>query len=337
MAPELAEQFMKTLGHARSAPDLMKAYALRVTASLFGNNALRPADRMPEREDGSDATEWELEEAPSVVTLDSSYRRILPGSFLAFERASRMTPGSEGPQTPPEEAPIIARADAIAERSRAGYGITSARSTEVTLDQAWLRPEDDFDVLRRTTVHAESELLELAEVPIEEPTENGWKLKPVGGSEIELDSLQEGLEAGRWLIVSGEREDLPGVVESELVMLAGVEHRIDLTLPGDRMVSTLLLAGQGLAHSYRRETVRVYANVARATHGETRREVLGSGDSSMELQRFSLRQSPLTYLAAPTPSGVQSTLEVFVNGVRWHEAETPGAPATHRPPLRHAH
>jgi predicted phage baseplate assembly protein len=322
IAPELAEKFIKTLGDARGEPDLMKISALRVTASLFGNNALRPVDRRPEREDGSDATEWELEEVPSVVTLDSTYRRILPGSFLAFERASRITPGSEGPQTPPEEAPIIARANAIAERSRAGYGITSPRSTEVTLDQAWLRSGDDFDVIRRTSVHAQSELLELAEVPIEEPTENGWKLKPVGGSEIELDSLQEGLEAGRWLIVSGELEDLPGVVESELVMLAGVEHRMDLQLPGNRFVSTLLLAGQGLTHSYRRETVRVYANVARATHGETRREVLGSGDSRLELQRFSLRQPPLTYLAAPTPSGVQSTLEVFVNGVRWHEAET---------------
>jgi predicted phage baseplate assembly protein len=322
MEPKRGEALFATLEYAASGSDLMKIYALRVTASLFGNTAPRPAVLRREGEDASDTTEWPLEERPNVVTLDGPYRRILPGSLLALERASRIDTGYEGAQTPPADVPTIARADAITERSRAGYGITSARSTEVTLDRDWLRPEDDFDVIRRTTVHAESELLELAEVPIEEPTENGWKLEPVGGREIELDSWQEGLEAGRWLIVSGEREDLTGVVESELVMLAGVEHCIDLTLPGDRMVSTLLLAGQGLTHSYRRETVRVHANVARATHGETRTEVLGSGDSSMELQRFNLRQSPLTYLAAPTPSGAQSTLKAFVNGVRWHETKT---------------
>jgi hypothetical protein len=321
MGPKRGEAVSETLGHTSSGPDLMKIYALRVTASPFGYNALRPAYIRPEGEYESDAAEWQLEEVPSVVTLDGSYGQILPGSFLAFERASRITTDSEGPQTPPEDAAIIARANAIAERSRAGYGITSVRSTEITLDQPWLRSGDDFDVIRRTSVHAQSELLELADAPIEEFTENGWRVKPVGGVEIELDSRQEGLEAGRWLIVSGEREDLPGAIESELVILAGVEHHIDLTLPGDRIVSTLLLAGEGLSHSYRRETVRVQANVARASQGETRREVLGSGESSKELQRFSLRQPPLTYLAAPTPSGVQSTLEVFVNGIRWHEAE----------------
>ena len=40
------------------------------------------------------------------------------------------------------------------------------------------------------------------------------------------------------------------------------------------------------------------------------------------MQSFALRQSPLTYVSAPTPSGVESTLRVRVNDVLWHETDT---------------
>src|SRR5262249_37618403 len=36
-------------------------------------------------------------------------------------------------------------------------------------------------------------------------------------------------------------------------------------------------------------------------------------------QRFALRQPPLTYVTASTPSGAETTLEVRVNDVLWHE------------------
>ena len=39
-------------------------------------------------------------------------------------------------------------------------------------------------------------------------------------------------------------------------------------------------------HCYDRETVRINANVAPATHGETVREILGSGDASHALPGF---------------------------------------------------
>jgi hypothetical protein len=74
-----------------------------------------------------------------------------------------------------------------------------------------------------------------------------------------------------------------------------------------------------LAHWYDRATVVINANVARATHGETRREVLGSGDAGQAFQRFDLRQAPLTYVGADTPSGAASTLEVRVNTIAWQE------------------
>jgi predicted phage baseplate assembly protein len=50
--------------------------------------------------------------------------------------------------------------------------------------------------------------------------------------------------------------------------------------------------------------------------------VLGNGDSSQPMQTFALRQSPLTYISAPTSEGAKSTLEVRVNDVQWHEKDS---------------
>jgi len=90
-------------------------------------------------------------------------------------------------------------------------------------------------------------------------------------------------------------------------------------ITSDKERTTLALA-DALANLFDVTTVSVLANVAPATHGETRIEVLGSGDASKRFQRFGLRQNPLTYVAAPVAGGGLSTLELRVNGVLWHEA-----------------
>jgi len=73
-------------------------------------------------------------------------------------------------------------------------------------------------VLSGTIVYAQTETLDLAEEPLDIDVE---------GNTIELDGVYDGLESGRWIIVSGERTDIPyvtGVNASELVMVAGVEQ-----------------------------------------------------------------------------------------------------------------
>jgi hypothetical protein len=72
-----------------------------------------------------------------------------------------------------------------------------------------------------------------------------------------------------------------------------------------------------------RHPIRVEANVATATRGETVvGEVLGSGDAARINQVFTLANQPLTYLG-PSASGAsevaKSTLAVWVDGVRWDE------------------
>lgn len=260
------------------------------------------------------------EEQFRTLSLDAVYDRITPGSHVVVDR--------------PDGAPIVAAVERVRTVSRADYGIT-ARVTQLVLDQPWLTASDQsVSVLRGITVHAGGEPLDLAEEPIEDD---------VAGDEIELDALYDGLDAGRWLVVSGVRADVldaesqpvDGIEASELVLLAGVTqdvHRIrqhltangcgehTIELPGDTLHTRLALSTP-LSFRYRRDSVRINANVARATHGETHEEILGSGDGSRS-QRFTLKRRPLTHLAAPTPKGVASTLDVRVDGVRWPERET---------------
>jgi photosystem II stability/assembly factor-like uncharacterized protein len=100
-------------------------------------------------------------------------------------------------------------------------------------------------------------------------------------------------------------------LESELVVIK--------TPPEDQQQPVLQFV-HPIQASYDPETVRIHANVVQATHGETVREVLGSGDGAATHQSFALKKTPLTYVSAATPSGAESTLEVRVNGIRWQNA-----------------
>ena len=81
-----------------------------------------------------------------------------------------------------------------------------------------------------------------------------------------------------------------------------------------------------LRYRYKRATVVVRGNVVHATHGETKDEVLGSGDAAVAWQRFTLKQAPRTWVSAPTPTGVATTLTVRVDGVAWPEVPREAQP-----------
>jgi hypothetical protein len=83
--------------------------------------------------------------------------------------------------------------------------------------------------------------------------------------------------------------------------------------------TTILSLAAALARIYDTATVTVNANAVEATHGETVMEILGSGDATNSALQFQLKQSPLTYTAAATAAGSQSTLQVRVNNLLWTE------------------
>jgi predicted phage baseplate assembly protein len=194
----------------------------------------------------------------------------------------------------------------VAEDARANFALSS-KTTRLTLRGENLR-ELFNERIRDTAVFAQSEELPMTEQPI---------TAPVSGEFVELAQPVEGLWPGQWLMVSG-KDAVTGQSVSEVAMLLRAE-------PPDK--ATKLFFTTSLVHTYRRQGdepgqpagVTLNANVARATHGETRTEVLGGGDGAQAFQKLSLKEKPLTYVSAPTSSGAKSTLEVRVNDILWDE------------------
>ena len=161
--------------------------------------------------------------------------------------------------------------------------------------------------VRSATIRASSRALELTELPIESPVGKGTAEE----SWLTLDGVYLGLKEGQYVIITGERKDLVGAIENEVAVLSEIQTEDAFTK---------IFFKSGLKYTYIRDTVTINANVAPATHGETSTEVMGSGDGSLINQRFALKRSPLTYVSASNPLGVESTLEVRVDGVAWKEA-----------------
>ncbi|MDG9700687.1 putative baseplate assembly protein [Streptomyces sp. DH37] len=248
-----------------------------------------------------------------VLALDTVHERITPGSWVVIERPRKGAPG--GVPGDPALSLVTTRVTGVRTGSHTRYGITG-RGTELTLADPWL---DEHDVLlshiRDTTVHAAGEPLRPADEPLGDD---------VGGNEIELAELHDGLPPGRTLVLSGERTDVPGVSGvrgTELARVAAVEQRVDPELPGDH-VHTVLTLTADLAHRYRRETLVIHGNVVPATHGETRDEAIGSGDAGRAGQTFALWNAPLTWLPADSAPGARPALEVRVDGLLWHPVDS---------------
>lgn len=284
-------------------------YAFRQQAAVFGNNV---AKKQLYDSDGSpqvNATTGELitqewttnGENSYTLYLDNSYKEIIPGSYVVITRPYIHYAHSTYPEVLTE---VIANVSSVTTQPHTNYGI-SGKTTELHLDTPWIVPgHDGFNTVRLTSVLAQSEQIAVARVPIEDE---------VQGDSITLDGAYLYLRAGQNAILSGERTDLEGITASEVVTLK--EVLLDNGF-------TVLVFENDLKHTYIRDSVSINANVALATNGETVSELLGSGDAGQANQKFVLKQVPLTYVSAATPSGVKSTLEIRVDDILWDEVPT---------------
>ena len=82
---------------------------------------------------------------------------------------------------------------------------------------------------------------------------------------------------------------------------------------------TLIQLQNSLLNAYDRTKTSVNANTGLATNGASVSEVMGNGAAATTNQKFSLKQTPLTFTQAATPTGRQSTLQVQANQVSWSE------------------
>jgi hypothetical protein len=90
-----------------------------------------------------------------------------------------------------------------------------------------------------------------------------------------------------------------------------------VSLVSSPFARTRIVLQKPLTNCYDRTMTTVNANVGPATAGAPVTELLGNGSASTPNQEFTLKQSPLTYVQAVTPSGSQSSLQVTVNGAAW--------------------
>jgi hypothetical protein len=346
MRPELAGALHKALGRfvLTETASMTALYGLSKRAQPFGATA----PRKPVYDDKgvfTGTTEWGLDgsirdpserpHTPTLVALDARYPTITAGSWVVVERPPDVEKVDEPPAEPaiaaaaapppPPPAEVMEldprRLEGVATRGVAAYNISST-VTQLYVGLGWLG-NVDFEATdpplsllpaRRVVIHLDAQPLALAPEPI---------LADIAGGNITLDGIEDGLQTGRRLIVTGERTDIPGVtgvLGGEVTMLAGAVQSIDTTLPGDTVHTRLDLASS-LSYTYLRPTVKIWGNVAKSTHGETHAEVLGGGDPTEPLQSFKLSLGPLTSLPAANALGAQDTLEVRVDGVLWHETD----------------
>ncbi|MDR4480912.1 MAG: putative baseplate assembly protein [Nitrospira sp.] len=173
------------------------------------------------------------------------------------------------------------------------------------------------DILRMTGVP--SKKVGLSFVPLT-PAEFGAALTESVPPLLRLSLMDRDGRTGM-LDISAADIELAAVEQNDETIseIAFIDDAADTSITHDRDRTTLQLAAP-LANVYERSTVRINANVAAATHGESVKEPLGSGDATRAYQYFTLRQPPLTYVSADTVSGSTSTLKVYVNDVLWEEA-----------------
>ena len=273
----------------------------------------------------------------NTVHLDASYPKWLAGGWAVLS-----IPNYEE----------VYRIQSTEDDARANFTV-SATATRLTLSGENLRNTFNNHV-RSTTAFGQSEPLDWATRPL-----SGF----VQGHLIDLADYEPDLPVGRWLALSGlVLADVPANTKAlnrlkkddplAAIRLARDRKTADLEFedfsrltvevaPAAEIVRiqhndssngrTQLLLESDLTHTYLPSTVRLNANLAPASAGDSKQmriqpEPLGSGDGSRSLQRFALRQGPLTYITAPTPSGTASTLEIRVDGLLWQEAPRFTAP-----------
>lgn len=194
----------------------------------------------------------------------------------------------------------------------------SARDLELLVgaETVQLQPGDRLELAAAPTRALSGDLVErlapaelMAAIDADDASPLRWTLTGIDGRTGTMEAGADALE------LDPATKDDP--IVSEVATIADSADGVEQDRERTHLLLSLPLRGV-----YDRETVVVNANVAPATHGETVSEILGSGDAARADQEFLLKQAPLTYVSAVTPTGRRSTLAVRVNDTLWEERET---------------
>lgn len=233
-----------------------------------------------------------------AVDLDALYPEMPSGSFVVLAKGSFNNPSEPAPAGTYVELYTVTT---VTEVSREEFGL-SGKVTRLGLSGA--NYSKFAGQVRETSVFGQSEPLALAEIPVSDA---------VADDQVPVAIAPDGLEAGRHLLVRGRRvRDGASIVHAATLLAATVAGAARSTLTITPPLPEPLV----------RDSVVVHANVARASHGETVSQVLGSGNAALAFQRFELKQLPLTWRAAATELGASPELTVRVDDISWPVRDT---------------
>ncbi len=230
------------------------------------------------------------------VYLDQVYDDIVAGAWLVLRQA--VTGGTE------EE---LFRVSEVAEVSHSDFNLT-AKVTRLRLEGTGL---DRFSP-RSATVYAASEAVGWARRPIR---------APAAGLTLRLAKPVEGLKEGQVVAIRGEAADGSGPVG----LIRTIEAVATVPAQGNPQMqqtvaqTTEITFTRAIEPPLAADSVRINANVAPASHGQTRVEAIGSGNAALAFQRIDLPGAPLAHVSATNATGRRSTLELRVNDILLEE------------------
>ena len=278
--------------------DEIGVYAFRVRTSVFGHNAPSWED-IPKGKALVNGVEGDFMTYPdsvdqksvkytsltkcneNTIHLENIHSKILENTWIILNS------GEEGAKP--------YKVTNVAEKSVSGFSLTS-QVTALTVED-----EDESlskYMIRNTTIYAQSEKLELAELPFEnDPSTNS----------ILLDKMVNNLKEGQFVAITGEPKNFPGTTKSSIHSISKIQH--------DGGYTELDFKEQ--LPEYVRSSITINANVVPASHGESKYEKLGSGDKTKKNLEFVLKQNPLTHIHTTTGDGITNTLEIRVNNILW--------------------
>lgn len=223
-----------------------------------------------------------------TVSLDQEYTEVLPGSLVCLDDPAGTT---------------LQEVRAVETVSRSSFSL-SGKSTIVHATASALAPFRQ--AVRTLTVYAASRELPLAEEI--DPT-------PVTGDTLLVSTTLPEPPLGHRLALEG-LDATTAAPAAELLEVFAVT-------PVPALAAWRLTLAHPLTRAYRRDSVVLRGNLAPATHGASRSQILGHGDARLRFPTFTLGQSPLTHVSSATePGGAASTLQVRVDGIEWKRADS---------------
>jgi hypothetical protein len=341
---------------AADAAQPFRCFVFRLRAALFGYNAPDPkslhARIVAQYGSAISNGEWMFKITGSVVELDSTYPQIVAGGWLLLAgNLYRVNGVAEAGKsafaiTGKTTRVMLDSTTGLSSLTGADYraAVVFAQSEElaftdrpidaavmggeIALDRAVAAPDAGRALFvrgKRARLRVLSPSLAL--VPADQPSAKALKIDQV------LTLMGPPTKANPNAVDSDwplrDDDGVAGIVKAMDVMLAPVPAGKDDEIVAERVLvkdaalaagtHTRLVLQTPLVNAYDRWSAEVLGNVAEATHGASVGEILGSGNAAERFQEFTLKQAPLTYVSAASPSGAGSTLEVRVSDVLWRE------------------